>query len=171
VDRLQRYLNEQLHISDLQAKLREDVKTEFSEAQRRAYLREQLRAIQKELGEDDGTDNRVAELEAKLDDARLPEAARKQADLELRRLQKLSASSPEYSTIVDYLETIASLPWSKLGEDQLDLQRAQEILDKDHYGIPKIKQRIIEYLAVRKLNPNGRGPILCFVGPPGVGKT
>ncbi len=171
VDRLQKLLNEQLHITDLQAKLREDVKTEFSEAQRRAFLREQLRAIQKELGEDDGTDSKVAELETRLTEAKLPETAQKQADRELRRLQQLSPSSPEYSVIIDYLETIASLPWSKLSEDQLDLHRAEEVLERDHYGIPKIKRRILEYLAVRKLNPGGRGPILCFLGPPGVGKT
>jgi ATP-dependent Lon protease len=171
VDRLQKFLNEQLHITDLQAKLREDVKTEFTEAQRRAFLREQLRAIQKELGEDDGNDSKVADLETKIAEAKLPETAQKQADRELRRLQQLSPSSPEYSVIVDYLETIASLPWSKMTEDQLDLRRAQEVLDRDHYGIEKIKRRIIEYLAVRKLNPTGRGPILCFLGPPGVGKT
>lgn len=171
VDRLQKYLDEQLHITSLQAKLREDVKTEFTEAQRRAFLREQLRAIQKELGEDDGTDSKVADLETKIAEAKLPEVAQKQADRELRRLQQLSPSSPEYSVIVDYLETIASLPWSKMSEDQLDLKRAQEVLDRDHYGIEKIKRRIIEYLAVRKLNPSGRGPILCFLGPPGVGKT
>lgn len=171
VDRLQKYLNEQLHIADLQAKLREDVKTEFGEAQRRAFLREQLRAIQKELGEDDGTDSKVAELEQKVTDARLPEAAQQQAERELRRLQQLSPASAEYSTIIDYLETIASLPWSKQSDDQLDLQRAEEVLERDHYGIDKVKRRIIEYLAVRKLNPAGRGPILCFLGPPGVGKT
>ncbi len=171
VDRLQKILDEQLHISDLQAKLREDVKTEFTEAQRRAYLREQLRAIQKELGEDDGTDSKVADLEQKIAEAKLPETAQEQAERELRRLQQLSPASPEYSVIIDYLETIASLPWSKMSEDQLDLKRAQEVLDRDHYGIEKIKRRIIEYLAVRKLNPTGRGPILCFLGPPGVGKT
>lgn len=171
VDRLQKFLNEQLHIADLQAKLREDVKTEFGEAQRRMFLREQLRAIQKELGEDDGTDSKVSELEDKLKEARLPETAQQQAERELRRLQQLSPSSAEYSLIIDYLETIASLPWSKQTEDQLDLKRAEEVLERDHYGITKVKRRIIEYLAVRKLNPAGRGPILCFLGPPGVGKT
>lgn len=171
VDRLQRFLNEQLHIVDLQAKLREDVKTEFSEAQRRAFLREQLRAIQKELGEDDGTDSRVAQLQSKLDSAELPGTAREQADRELGRLQQLSPASPEYALITDYLETVASLPWAKLSDDQLDLERAEQVLNRDHYGIAKVKRRIIEYLAVRKLNPAGRGPIMCFVGPPGVGKT
>lgn len=171
VDRLQRFLNEQLHIVNLQAKLREDVKTEFSEAQRRAFLREQLRAIQKELGEDDGTDSRVAQLQSKLDSADLPALPQEQADRELGRLQQLSPASPEYGLITDYLETIASLPWAKLSDDQLDLARAEEVLDRDHYGIARVKRRIIEYLAVRKLNPAGRGPIMCFVGPPGVGKT
>ncbi len=171
VDRLQHFLNEQLHIVDLQAKLREDVKTEFSEAQRRAFLREQLRAIQKELGEDDGTDSRVAQLQSKLDSAGLPETAREQADRELSRLQQLSPASPEYALITDYLETVASLPWARLSDDQLDLERAEDVLNRDHYGIAKVKRRIIEYLAVRKLNPAGRGPIMCFVGPPGVGKT
>lgn len=171
VDRLQQFLNEQLHIVDLQAKLREDVKTEFSEAQRRAFLREQLRAIQKELGEDDGTDSRVAQLQSKLDSASLSETAREQADRELSRLQQLSPASPEYALITDYLEAVASLPWAKLSDDLLDLERAEAVLNRDHYGIAKVKRRIIEYLAVRKLNPAGRGPIMCFVGPPGVGKT
>ncbi len=171
VDRLQKFVNEQLHIADLQAKLRDDVQTEFSEAQRRAFLREQLRAIQKELGEDNGTDSKVAELEQKIEEAGLPDGARTQAERELRRLQQLSPSSPEYSLIIDYLDTIVSLPWSKQSEDQLDLHRAEEILENDHYGIARVKRRIIEYLAVRKLNPTGRGPILCFLGPPGVGKT
>ena len=171
VDRLQKYLNEQLHITNLQAKLRDDVKTEFTEAQRRAFLREQLRAIQKELGEDSGTDERVAELETMLAEAGLPEEAQKQADRELRRLQQMSPASPEYSLTIDYLETVASLPWSKVSEDQFDLNEAEAVLDRDHYGLAKVKRRIIEYLAVRKLNPAGRGPILCFLGPPGVGKT
>lgn len=171
VDRLQKYLNEQLHITNLQAKLRDDVKTEFTEAQRRAFLREQLRAIQKELGEDSGTDERVAELETMLTEAGLPEEAQKQADRELRRLQQMSPASPEYSLTIDYLETVASLPWSKVSEDQFDLNEAEAVLDRDHYGLAKVKRRIIEYLAVRKLNPAGRGPILCFLGPPGVGKT
>lgn len=171
VDRLQKFVNEQLHITDLQAKLREDVKTEFGDAQRRMYLREQLRAIQKELGEDNGTDSKIAELEDKLTEARLPEAAQQQAERELRRLQQLSPSSAEYSLVIDYLDTIAALPWAKQSEDQLDLQRAEEVLERDHHGIAKVKRRIIEYLAVRKLNPAGRGPILCFLGPPGVGKT
>lgn len=171
VDRLQRYLDEQLHISNLQAKLREDVKTEFSEAQRRAYLREQLRAIQKELGEDDGTDSKVAELEARLKAAELPEAAWAVAERELRRLQQIPSASPESSVINDYLDTLASLPWTKLSDEHIDLHHAEAILERDHYGIAKIKRRIVEYLAVRKLNPEGRGPILCFLGPPGVGKT
>ncbi|MEX2579346.1 MAG: endopeptidase La [Verrucomicrobiales bacterium] len=170
-DTVQQTLNNQLHIAELQQKLRADVEDEFSDAQRRAYLREQLRAIQRELGEGDGIEEQSEELRERLEAAGLPEAAMKHAERELKRLDIIPPASPEHSVITGYLETMAELPWSKLSEDQNDLKRAQETLDRDHYGLEKVKRRLIEYLAVRKLNPEGRGPILCLLGPPGVGKT
>ncbi|MFN0126114.1 MAG: endopeptidase La [Verrucomicrobiales bacterium] len=171
VDAVQGHLDSQLRIAELQSKLRENVQTGFSEAQKRAYLREQLRAIQKELGEEGSTEEQVEELRARLEKAGLPEKARAQADRELKRLEIIPPASPDHAVITGYLETLADLPWSVLSEESVDLARAQEILDRDHHGLVKVKKRLIEYLAVRKLNPSGRGPILCLLGPPGVGKT
>jgi ATP-dependent Lon protease len=170
-ERVQDVLNSQLHIAELQQKLRDDVEGEFSDAQRRAYLREQLRAIQRELGEGDGTEEQSEDLRERLEVAGLPESVMEQAERELGRLDIIPPSSPEHSVIVSYLETLAELPWKKLSDDNDDLDRASEILDRDHYGLEKVKRRLLEYLAVRKLNPDGRGPILCLLGPPGVGKT
>ncbi|MBP6782736.1 MAG: endopeptidase La [Verrucomicrobiales bacterium] len=170
-EKVQQTLNNQLHIAELQQKLRAEVEDEFSDAQRRAYLREQLRAIQRELGEGDGTEEQADDLRARLEAAGLPEDVKKQAMRELKRLDLIPPASPEHSVIVSYLETIAELPWNKLSEDHNDLTLASEILDRDHFGLEKVKRRLIEYLAVRKLNPHGRGPILCLLGPPGVGKT
>lgn len=168
---LQKHLNNQLHIAELQSKLREDVQSEFSEGQKRAYLREQLRAIQKELGEEGSAAEQVEDLRQRLEKAGLPEKARAQADRELKRLEIIPPASPDHSVMVGYLETMAELPWNTLSEEVLDLRKAEEILDRDHYGLKKVKRRLIEYLAVRKLNPAGHGPILCFLGAPGVGKT
>ncbi len=168
---VQESLNNQLHIAELQQKLRADVEDEFTDAQRRAYLREQIRAIQRELGEGDGADEQIEDLRERLEAAGLPEEADKQAERELRRLGMVPPASPEHSVIVGYLETLAELPWSILSEDHYDLELARRILDRDHFGLEKVKRRLVEYLAVRKLNPQGRGPILCFLGPPGVGKT
>lgn len=171
VTALQEHLNSQLHIADLQSKLRENVHSEFSEAQKRAYLREQLRAIQKELGEDGSAEEQVEDIRQRLDKAGLSEKARAHANRELKRIEIIPPQSPDHSVIVNYLETLAELPWNVLSDEHVDLHKAQEILDRDHHGLAKIKKRLIEYLAVRKLNPGGRGPILCFLGPPGVGKT
>jgi len=171
VEMVQRHLNSQLHIAELQSKLRADVKSEFTEAQKRAYLREQLRAIQKELGEEGGAEEQVEDLRQRLEGAGLPGKAWAYASRELKRLEFIPPASPDHSVIVNYLETLAELPWNVLSEESIDLAKAQEILDRDHFGLVKVKKRLIEYLAVRKLNPNGRGPILCFLGPPGVGKT
>jgi ATP-dependent Lon protease len=168
---VQKHLDNQLRIAELQSKLRENVQSEFSETQKRAYLREQLRAIQKELGEEGSAEEQAEDLRVRLDKAGLPEAASAQAQRELKRLQIIPQASPDHSVIVNYLETLAELPWSVLSEEHVDLHKAQEILDRDHYGLVKVKRRLIEYLAVRKLNPGGHGPILCFLGPPGVGKT
>jgi ATP-dependent Lon protease len=169
---VQTSISGQLEIAEIQQKLQRDVQSQFSEAQRRAYLREQLKAIQRELGEgDSGADEQTAKLRRRLEEAKPPAEVFAQADRELKRLEVIPPASPEYSVIVTYVETIAELPWSKLSEDVIDLDQAQKILDRDHYDLEKIKRRLIEYLAVRKLNPQGHGPILCFVGPPGVGKT
>jgi ATP-dependent Lon protease len=170
-EEVQQILNNQLHIAELQKKLRADVEDEFSDAQRRAYLREQLRAIQRELGEGDGTEEQSEELRDRLEAAQLPDKVMEAANRELKRLDIIPPASPEHSVIVSYLETVAELPWGKLCKDNRNLRRAREILDRDHFGLEKVKQRLLEYLAVRKLNPRGRGPILCLLGPPGVGKT
>jgi ATP-dependent Lon protease len=170
-EKVQATLNSQLHIAELQQKLRADVEDEFSDAQRRAYLREQIRAIQRELGESDGTEEQVDDLRERLEAAGLPEGVKKQTDRELKRLEMIPPASPEHSVITGYLETIAELPWNKMSEDHADLDLAREILNRDHFGLEKVKRRLLEYLAVRKLNPGGRGPILCLLGPPGVGKT
>ena len=164
-------ISAQLEIAQIQQKLQQDVQSQFSEAQRRAYLREQMKAIQRELGEETGATDQIERLRKRLEEAKPPEEVLAQADRELRRLDVIPPASPEYSVIVSYVETIAELPWSKLSEDNLDLNQAQQILDRDHYDLEKVKRRLIEYLAVRKLNPQGHGPILCFLGPPGVGKT
>src|SRR5213595_2363495 len=169
---VQTHVSAQLEVAQIQQKLQEDVKSQFSDAQRKAYLRGQLKAIQRELGEGDtGADEQVARLPTRLEEAKPPADVMGQAERELKRLDIIPPASPEYSVIVSYVETIAELPWSKLSEDNLDLDKAQEILDRDHYDLEKVKRRLIEYLAVRKLNPQGHGPILCLVGPPGVGKT
>ncbi len=168
---VQASISSQLEIAQIQQKLQQDVQSQFTDAQRRAYLREQVKAIQKELGEEGGAEEQRAQLRQKLEEAKPPPAVMEQAERELRRLDFIPQASPDYSVIVTYIETIAELPWSKMSEDNLDLDKAQEILDRDHYDLEKVKRRLIEYLAVRKLNPQGHGPILCFLGPPGVGKT
>ncbi|MEO7933937.1 MAG: endopeptidase La [Chthoniobacterales bacterium] len=170
---LQTHIASRLEISEIQQKLQKDVASRFTDAQRRAYLREQMEAIRHELGEDDATEGQEQEeqLRVRLQQAGLPTDIMAQAERELKRLNFVPSASPEHSVIVSYLETLAELPWQKLSEDALDLDEAQRVLDRDHFGLEKVKRRLIEFLAVRKLNPNGHGPILCFLGPPGVGKT
>jgi ATP-dependent Lon protease len=169
---VQESVTRQTEIAELQQKLRKDVESTFSDSQRRAYLREQLRAIQRELGDEEpGGEEQVETLRTRLREAGAPEAVQETAGKELKRLIHVPSASPEYSVIVSYVEMLADLPWAKLSEDNHDLNHAREVLDRDHYGLAKIKRRLLEYLAVRKLNPAGRGPILCFLGPPGVGKT
>src|SRR5207249_1895920 len=168
---VQTAISSQLEIAQIQQKLQQDVQSQFSDAQRRAYLREQMKAIQRELGEEAGATDQIERLRKRLEEAKPPDDVLAQADRELKRLDVIPPASPEYSVIVSYVETIAELPWSKLSQDNLDLDQAQKILDRDHYDLEKVKRRLIEYLAVRKLNPQGHGPILCFLGPPGVGKT
>ena len=172
VGAVQQRLSAQLEIARLQQKLQQDVASQISDSQRRMYLREQIKAIQKELGEGEGgSEEQVNELRKRLTEAKPPENVMQAVEKELKRLSYISPASPEYSVIVSYAETVADLPWNKFSKDNLDLDRAKKILDRDHYDLEKVKRRLIEYLAVRKLNPEGRGPILCLLGPPGVGKT
>jgi len=172
VSAIQKQISAQLEIAEIQQKLQKDVASQFTDAQRRAYLRSQLKAIQRELGEaEGGGEEQAQQLRARLEEAKPPEEVMKQAERELKRLDFIPPASPEFSVIVSYIEIIADLPWNKLSEDNLDLEQAQKILDRDHYDLEKVKKRLIEYLAVRKLNPQGHGAILCFLGPPGVGKT
>jgi len=166
------YVSSQLEILKLQLKIQQDVQSSIGDVQRKFFLREQLKAIQKELGEgEDGTDAMIHDLIERVEQADPPEAVMKEAQRELDRLTNIPPASPEYSLITSYLETIAELPWANASEDKLDLKAAREVLDRDHHGLEKVKKRLLEYLAVRKLNPEGKGPILCLVGPPGVGKT
>ena len=169
---VQKQISAQLEIAEIQERLQKDVASQFSDAQRRAYLRSQIKAIQHELGEaEGGSEEQAQQLRKRLEEAKPPEAVMKQAERELKRLDFIPSASPEFSVIVSYIEIIADLPWNKLSKDNLDLDQAQQILDRDHYDLEKVKKRLIEYLAVRKLNPQGHGAILCFLGPPGVGKT
>ncbi len=155
---------------ELGNKIQSEVQEGISQSQREYYLREQLRAIRKELGEDDANVE-MAELRKRIEEAGLPEEARKVADREFRRLSQMNQASAEYTVSRTYLEWILDLPWNTSTTDTLDIARAREILENDHYGLGKVKNRILEYLAVRKLKNDMRGPILVFVGPPGVGKT
>lgn len=164
-------LSQQLQLARLQNKIQQDVEASIGEGQRRLYLREQMRAIQEELGEGDGSAEVIDDLHRRLVEAAPPDKVMQEAERELSRLEMIPPASPEYSVIMSYVELVAELPWNKASEDQLDLKHAREILDRDHFDLDKVKRRLIEYLAVRKLNPDGRGAILCLIGPPGVGKT
>ena len=155
----------------LSEKIRDKARDEMSKGQKDYYLREQLKLIQKELGEQESASEDLSALKAALTKTKLPPHAKEEADKQLRRLERMHPEASEYALLRTYLEWIADLPWSVSTKDLLDLKKAQEVLDKDHFGIEKAKERIIEYLSVRKLNPESKGPILCFVGPPGVGKT
>ncbi len=170
LERISVLLERELQIIELGTKIHEDVKQKINQGQREFFLREQLRAIRNELG--DGDDRvEINELEKAIDEAGLPEEALKEAKRELSRLERMQAGSAEYTVARTYLDWMAALPWSKETEDRLDVVKARKILDADHYDLAKVKDRIIEFLAVRKINPQGKSPILCFVGPPGVGKT
>jgi ATP-dependent Lon protease len=170
LERLTELLAQELQVLEVGSQIQEKVRTRLDENQREYVLREQLRVIRQELGEDEGEDE-LDELAQRLDAAGLSAEARKVADRELRRLRRMSAQSAEYQVARTYLEVLASLPWSRVSEDRRDLSAARDILDRDHYDLKAVKERILEYLAVRTLNPGAKGSILCFVGPPGVGKT
>ena len=165
------YLAHEVQVLELRTQISNKAQTEMSREQRNYMLRQQLSAIQEELGETNPEKADVDSLRKRLTEADLPADIRTQAQRELGRLERLPAASPEYQVIRSYLELILELPWNKCSVDQLDLPRARQILDEDHYDLKQIKERILEHLAVLKLNPKAKAPILCFVGPPGVGKT
>ncbi len=164
-------LTKELEVVELGHKIQSDIQREMEKNQREFYLRQQLRAIQEELGEVDPQQSEMNELREKIDEAQMPEDVKKAADRELDRLSKVPQASPEYSVIRTYLDWLVQMPWGKETADHIEIKKAREILDEDHYDLEKIKDRIIEYLAVGKLRNRLTGPILCFVGPPGVGKT
>jgi ATP-dependent Lon protease len=164
-------LANQLEVLELSHKIQGKVRDSVDKSQREYFLQEQLKAIQTELGREDRHDDEINELGANIKKARMPENVEAEAVRELNRLSKIPQASPEYSVIRTYLDWMCELPWSVATEDQLDIIKAQSILNRDHYNLKKVKKRILEFLAVRKLNPTGKSPILCFIGPPGVGKT
>jgi ATP-dependent Lon protease len=168
---LSRVLAHELEVVQLGTQIQSQVQSEIDKGQREFFLRQQLKAIQEELGEGDEQQAEINELREKIEAAGLPEDARKAADRELARLEKLPPAAAEYGVIRTYLEWLVELPWAQETEDNLDVAHARKVLDEDHYDLETVKDRILEYLAVRKLNPASPGPILCFVGPPGVGKT
>ena len=171
MDALNRLLIKELEVLELGSKIQSQVQSEVGKNQREYFLREQLKAIQKELGEGDEQAKEIEELRAKIEAVGMPEAVKKEALRELDRLSKMPVAAAEYTVSRTYLDWIVALPWSKRTEDAIDLKRTKDVLDADHSGLEKVKDRVLEYLAVRKLNPDVRGPILCFLGPPGVGKT
>ncbi|HEY2935417.1 MAG TPA: LON peptidase substrate-binding domain-containing protein, partial [Gaiellaceae bacterium] len=164
-------LNRELEVYELGTKIQSQVQSEIEKGQREYFLRQQLKAIQDELGEGDPEHAEMSDLRRRLDEKVLPDDVRKAAERELSRLERLPSAAAEYGVIRTYLDWILALPWSETTEDDLDLERARRVLDEDHYDLEKVKDRIVEHLAVAKLKNEVSGQILCFVGPPGVGKT
>ncbi|MBI3605800.1 MAG: endopeptidase La [Nitrospirae bacterium] len=164
-------LAKELDVLTMQQKIQAEAKGEMDKTQREYYLREQVKAIQKELGEIDDRSEEINELKKRIQDAKIPEKVNKEAEKQLKRLERMHPDSAEGATIRTYLETMVELPWSKKSKDKLNLKTASKILNEDHFDLEKVKERILEFLAVRKLNEKMKGPILCFAGPPGVGKT
>ncbi len=171
LSKINEFLTREVELSTVQARIQTDVRDEISKSQRDYYLREQVRAIHKELGELDEKTVEIEEYKKNISKCKMPEEANAEALKQLKRLETMHPDSSEASVIRTYLDWMVELPWSKSTKDHLDIQDAKTYLEKEHYGLDKIKDRILEYLSVRKLNPNMKGPILCFVGPPGVGKT
>jgi ATP-dependent Lon protease len=171
LDKVLELLRHRIEVLKISRDIGQQTRDAVEGRQREYILREQLKAIQKELGETEGTAAEIEELEKAIDEAGMPEEVEQQARKELKRLERMPEAAAEHSMVRTYLDWLIELPWSKLSDDNIDIAQARTILDEDHYGLPKIKRRILEYLAVRKLNPEGKSPILCFVGPPGVGKT
>jgi ATP-dependent Lon protease len=170
LDKIMEFLEQELQVLDMSEKIRTKVKSDIDDQQREFYLRQQMKAIQEELGED-AEQQEVDKLREKLATKKLPDHAKEVAEKELSRLEMTPNASPNYGIIYSYVEWILDLPWEEYSEDKLDLKFAREVLDQDHYGLEKVKKRIIEYLAVLKLKQDMKAPILCFYGPPGVGKT
>jgi ATP-dependent Lon protease len=166
-----RHLTRELQVQQLRSKIQTEVQDQVQQSQREYYLREQLKAIQKELGEGDENQRDVEELRKKIEDAGMPDEVKTEALKELQRLGRMSPAAADYSVTRNYIEWLAALPWNKSSAQEIDLAKAATILDEDHYDLEKVKDRILDYLAVRRLKPDMKGPILCFVGPPGVGKT
>ena len=167
-----RELSKELEVLELRNKIQEQVQEQVSQSQREYLLREQMKAIQKELGEGDDGQAEIEDLRKKLEQSGMPAEAKKECEREMKRLQKMTPASAEYMVARTYLEWMTSLPWNKsAGVSEIDIPKGREILDEDHYDLEKVKERILDYLAVKKLQPGMKGPILCFVGPPGVGKT
>jgi ATP-dependent Lon protease len=172
LDRVIALLTKRIEVLKISRDIGEKTREAFDERQKEAVLREQLRQIRRELGEDEqGASADLDELKEAVDKAGMPQEVEEQARRELKRLERMPDASAEYSMVRTYLETLVALPWSKLDQENADIEHARQVLDQDHFGLEKVKRRILEFLAVRKLNPQGRSPILCFVGPPGVGKT
>jgi ATP-dependent Lon protease len=168
---LHSYLQYELQVLELRSQINTQAQSEMTKQQRDYMLRQQLRAIQQELGEENPEGAEAGELRRRLDEADLPDDIRQEADRELGRMERLPAAAPDFNVIRTHLELLLELPWRKTTEDNLDLRRARQVLDEDHYDIKDVKERILEHLSVLKLNPTANAPILCFVGPPGVGKT
>jgi ATP-dependent Lon protease len=171
LDRVLALLGRRIEVLKVSRQIDEKTREAFDERQKEAVLRERLRQIQKELGETDSSSAELGELKQAIKDAGMPAEIAEQAERELKRLERMPDSSAEYSMARTYLDWLLAMPWSKVDPETVDIEQARAILDQDHYGLEKVKRRILEFLAVRKLNPEGRSPILCFVGPPGVGKT
>ena len=171
LDKVVTLLSHRVEVLKITRDISEQTQAALGERQREAVLREQLHQLQKELGEGEGGESGVAELAKAIAAAHMPEEVDEHARKELKRLERMNEASPEHGMVRSYLEWLVALPWSKADAEDIDIERARRVLDEDHYGLEKVKRRILEYLAVRKLNPQGRSPILCFVGPPGVGKT
>jgi ATP-dependent Lon protease len=171
LERINSYLAKELGVQQLRNKIQSEVQDSVQQSQRDFYLREQMKAIQKELGDLDETQKDVADLKEKIEAAGMPEETKKDALKELARLARMNPAAADYSLTRNYVEWLAVLPWSKSSSGEVDIKKAQGVLDEDHYGLKKVKDRILDYLSVRRLKPDMKGPILCFVGPPGVGKT
>jgi ATP-dependent Lon protease len=172
LEALIRELSKELEVLELRSKIHDQVQEQVSQNQREYLLREQMKAIQKELGESDDSMQEIDELRTKVEEAGMPAEAKKECEREVKRLAKMTPASAEYMVSRTYLEWMTSLPWSKSsGTEEIDISKARVILDEDHYDLEKVKERILDFLAVKKLQPGMKGPILCFVGPPGVGKT
>ncbi|RME05274.1 MAG: endopeptidase La [Deltaproteobacteria bacterium] len=171
LERVSMLLNHQLEIKTLAASIQNKIKTEMDRSQREYYLKEQLKAIRKELGEEEGSFREIEEFQRRITEAQMPAEVEKEAFRELDRMTRMHAESAEYTVARTYLDWLTSLPWRIATEDNLDIHAVERVLDEDHYDLRAVKERILEYIAVRKLNPAMKGPILCFVGPPGVGKT